>query len=386
LHSLYGYYESISTRSALETIFPGQRPFVLTRSTFPGSETYAAHWTGDNNSDWPDMKWSIIALIEFNMFGIPFVGADICGFNQASNEELCTRWMQLGAFYPFSRNHNAINEPDQDPAIWSPSSVQSSKNMLTIRYKLLPFLYTLMENAHKNGSTVMRPLFFEFNTDVNTYAVDDQFLWGSGFMVAPIITQGATGRSVYFPVSRWFDYNEGPGQEIMNPTIARTVTFGGRSLYDPTLLFVRGGTIIPWQTPSQTTVQSRSNPMGVLVALDSNQAATGSLYWDDGVTLDADTKSGSYAIINFSATYRGNQYGILTITKAAGSYAETVQLATIQVWGLLQKPVSVALDGTTLNAQQYTYDSSYNTLTVSGGSFSINIFSGAAHQIQWNYV
>jgi alpha-glucosidase (family GH31 glycosyl hydrolase) len=378
LHSLYGYYESISTRSALETIFPGKSPFVLTRSTFPGSETYAAHWTGDNNSQWSDMLWSIIASIEFNIFGIPFVGADICGFNGSSDEELCTRWMQLGAFYPFSRNHNSIGQPDQDPAVWSPNSIQSSKNALTVRYTLLPHLYTLLENAHKNGSTVMRPLFFEFNTDQNTYGINDQFLWGSGFMVAPIVTQGATSRSAYFPASRWYFYSS--GSEIKSPTVGRTVTLN-IGLYDLPGLFVRGGTIIPWQTASQTTVQSRSNSMGLLVALDENQASTGSLYWDDGETLDADKKSASYVTFNFNATYRGSQYGVLTIQKSSGNYVDTVALDTVQVYGLLQKPLSVAVNGATTGFQ---YDSANNAMTLS--SLKLKIFSTSSNQIQWNYI
>ena len=102
-----------------------------------------------------------VGLLEFNMFGIPYVGADICGFNQNTTEQLCQRWMELGAFYPFSRNHNSENLRDQDPAVWSAPVIDSSRNALNIRYKLLPYLYTLFYHSRTTGSTVVRPLYHE---------------------------------------------------------------------------------------------------------------------------------------------------------------------------------------------------------------------------------
>jgi alpha-glucosidase (family GH31 glycosyl hydrolase) len=99
-------------------------------------------------------------MMEFNMFGIPYIGADICGFFGDSTEELCQRWMELGAFYPFSRNHNALGTKPQDPAVWD-SVASASRTALNIRYSLLPYLYTLFFHSHQLGSTVVRPLYHE---------------------------------------------------------------------------------------------------------------------------------------------------------------------------------------------------------------------------------
>lgn len=96
------------------------------------------------------------------MFGIPYIGADICGFIFNTTEEMCERWMEVGAFYPFARNHNNIDSTDQDPAVWPDTVAQSGRKALNIRYRLLPYLYTLFYQSHLYGSTVVRPLWHEY--------------------------------------------------------------------------------------------------------------------------------------------------------------------------------------------------------------------------------
>ena len=127
-----------------------------------------------------------------NLFGIPLVGADICGFGGDTTEELCARWSALGAFYPFSRNHNSDGSIEQDPVVLGPKVTAAAKTALQWKYSLLPYLYTLFYKAHTTGGTVVRPLFFEFPSDSKSYEVETQFLWGPALMIVPTLEQKAT--------------------------------------------------------------------------------------------------------------------------------------------------------------------------------------------------
>ncbi|XP_025230322.1 maltase-glucoamylase, intestinal-like, partial [Theropithecus gelada] len=205
VHNLYGWSQTRPTYEAMQEV-TGQRGVVITRSTFPSSGRWAGHWLGDNTAAWDQLKKSIIGMMEFSLFGISYTGADICGFFQDAEYEMCVRWMQLGAFYPFSRNHNTIGTRRQDPVSWDAAFVNISRNVLQTRYTLLPYLYTLMYKAHTEGVTVVRPLLHEFVSDQVTWDIDSQFLLGPAFLVSPVLERNARNVTAYFPRARWYDY------------------------------------------------------------------------------------------------------------------------------------------------------------------------------------
>ncbi|XP_065324728.1 lysosomal alpha-glucosidase-like isoform X2 [Gordionus sp. m RMFG-2023] len=165
LHSLYGLQQSKITHEAImQRLNVGKRPFIITRSNYLGLGQYAGHWSGDVWSTYQDMALTIPSMINYNLYGIPMTGSDICGFNGNTTSELCTRWHQLGAFYPFSRNHNTDDSYDQDPAAFLnsfPDLVSSTRTIFKIRYSMLPYLYTLFYLANSRGDTVIRALFFD---------------------------------------------------------------------------------------------------------------------------------------------------------------------------------------------------------------------------------
>ncbi|KAK2181122.1 hypothetical protein NP493_410g04035 [Ridgeia piscesae] len=331
VHSLYGHMEANATHAALQRIL-GKRSLVITRSSFAGTGQFAGHWSGDIASSWEDMYYTIPQMLNFQMFGIPMFGADICGFREDTTEELCVRWMQLGAFYPFMRNHNDIHSKDQDPAVFSANAQKAMKLALLLRYSLLPHLYTLMHDSHISGSAVVRPLFFQYPTDKNTYVIDRQFLWGDTLLISPVLTQGQTVVSAYFPRDLWYDIYE--GQKIVGNGSAVQLQAPIQKIN----VHVRGGSIVPMQQPDVTTVAARKKPFGLLVALNVSMQASGTLYWDDGESLDTD-KAGTFTSIHFTA-----DKDQLTSQLQHVGYRSEMTIDSVRVMGLSSCPTSATVN------------------------------------------
>ncbi|KAF2978754.1 hypothetical protein EK904_012363 [Melospiza melodia maxima] len=374
VHNLYGYSMTLSTRKALDTLFPGKRSFLISRSTFAGSGKFGGHWLGDNAATWDQLRWSIPGMLEFNLFGIPYVGADICGFFEDTTEELCRRWMQLGAFYPFSRNHNGELVIHQDPAVFGSNSslVNSSKHYLNIRYTLLPYLYTLLYKAHTRGDTVTRPLLHEFYSDEITWGIDRQFLWGAGLLISPVLEPGVESTRVYFPEAEWYDYDTG------EPLQLKKVWHDLPTPEEKMGLHLRGGYIFPTQKPNTTTEASRKNPMGLIIALDINNEASGDLFWDDGESTGTiDNKA--YIYYEFKVSNN-----VLQMTATHSNYVDpnNLKFEEIKILGLSQEIASVNV--TQNNAvQNYIPDLSYDPATKVALIKGLQLELGKSYTIQW---
>ncbi|XP_056421060.1 sucrase-isomaltase, intestinal isoform X1 [Hyla sarda] len=340
VHSLYGHAMCLSTEEAIKAVFPGKRSIIFSRSTFAGSGKYSGHWLGDNAANWNDIKWAIPGMLEFSLFGIPYIGADICGFFDDCTEELCTRWMQVGAFYPFARNHNAENYKAQDPASFGADStvVKTSKHYLNIRYTLLPYLYTLFYRAHTKGETVVRPLLHEFYSDPNTWAIDRQFLWGPGLLITPVLDEYALSVDAYIPDAVWYDYETGSKYAYRKQRVQMPLPV------DKLGLHLRGGYIFPTQQPDVTTEASRKKPLGLIVTLDDNEAAHGEFFWDDLESRDT-IESGKYILYHFSVS---NNRLIMQAARSDYTDPNNLVFDEIKVYGLTRGTTSVIV---TMNGQ-----------------------------------
>ncbi|XP_075268397.1 maltase-glucoamylase isoform X1 [Opisthocomus hoazin] len=374
VHNLFGYSMTLSTQRAIESLFPGKRSFLLSRSTFAGSGKYAGHWLGDNTATWDHIKWAIPGILEFGLFGIPYIGADICGFFEDTTEELCRRWMQVGAFYPFSRNHNTEKCTPQDPAVFGEDSVlvNSSKHYLNVRYTLLPYLYTLFYKAHVQGDTVARPVLHEFYSDEATWDVDKQFLWGPGLLISPVLDPGVETIQAYIPDAVWYDYDSGANIWWRKQWV---------DLYlpaDKIGLHLRGGYIYPFQKPATTTVASRKNPMGLIIALDDNEEAVGELFWDDGESTGTVTNK-SYISYDFKVSNK-----VLHMNVTNNNYVDPNNLIfeEIKVLGLLQEMVSVTVLQNDV-VQNSPHNITYNAATQVALIQGLQLELGKSYSLRW---
>ncbi len=325
----------------------------ISRSTFPTSGSYAGHWLGDNTAAWSHIKYNIIGMLEFNLFGIPYVGADICGFEGNTTEEMCQRWMQLGAFNPFFRNHNGIRYADQDPGNFPPDIVESNRRIVEIRYTLIPYLYTLFHHVNINGGTVVRSMAHEFPTDELTWSLDEQFLWGSDLLIAPVIYQGHITKDVYLPSNeRWFNYYT--GQEI-----DKSGFIIEQAPRNHIPLYLRGGSIIPHQKSAMNTVLSREKSFYLYIALNKEQKAKGNLFWDDGESIDTyQTMNFNYFIFN----YDSNSLIIEPITYKYLLLKN--KLDNILIFGRINQPTKIIWNKKDLSNDIWFYDNKTKVLNI----------------------
>ncbi|CAF0929492.1 unnamed protein product [Adineta ricciae] len=368
LHNMYGYFEAQASNIALQRV-RNKRPFVLTRSSFAGSGQFTAHWTGDNGASFEDLYSSIPTILSFNMFGITHVGADICGFAGDTTEELCTRWMQLGAFYPFMRNHNAIDDKAQDPASFSWEAQQIMKQALLMRYSLSPFWYTLHHKAAMRSQTVVQPLFFEYPNDANTYNIDQQFLIGTALLISPNLVSGSNTVHAYIPQDVWYEFPSGVQLKTVGQYIDLDTPIQKINVH------VRGGFVIPMQIPGDNLVLGRGNPFILLVALSQGGNATGSLFWDDGDSLDSiETKTYNY----FEFTVTGSN--TLTINGVVMNYKDSAMaLGMVKVLGLNKTVIGVNVNGKAYS--NFLYNSLDDVLLVYG--LDLNMLAQASQTIAW---
>lgn len=278
LHNVYGSLMSGATYEGLKRRLGGKRPFVLTRSAYAGIQRFAAVWTGDNRSFWEHLELCVPMCLNLGLSGVPLCGADVGGFAHDSNGELLARWTQLGAFMPYFRNHSELKSIRQEPWSFGAGTEEIVRRYVKLRYRWLPYLYGLFEEASRTGLPVMRPLLLEYPDDEQALAVNDQFLLGTDVLVAPVVRPGQTKRMVYLPAGAWVDYWTDERLE------------GGRHVIvdaplDTLPLFVREGAIVPLASERMSTETEAEELALHLYPSTAGLPSEYSLYEDDGRTF-----------------------------------------------------------------------------------------------------
>ena len=278
-HNLYASLMAEATYRGLRRLDPDARPFILTRAGFAGVQRHAATWTGDNASTWKDLKLSLPMLLGLGISGIPFCGADVGGFSGTPTAELFTRWVQAAALTPLFRAHTIRHSPDQEPWSFGAAAEERVKKAICLRYRLMPYLYTVFEAASRTGAPVMRPLWWTFPDDPRAQTTDEQFMVGDSLLVAPVLNRGAASRTVYFPEGTWRGLD---GRSAIQGPITRSI----KAPMDRLPVFLRGGTILPARRPEMHAGEAPLDPLEITVFLSPDLEARGMLYEDEGESFD----------------------------------------------------------------------------------------------------
>ncbi|MDP9411012.1 MAG: glycoside hydrolase family 31 protein [Actinomycetota bacterium] len=274
IHNTYGSLMARAAREGLLALRPGERPFVITRAGYAGLQRHALQWTGDNSSWWEHLWMSMPQLQNLGLSGIAWSGVDVGGFFGDTNGELLARWTEFGIFQPFCRNHSAIGTRRQEPWAFGEPYESVCRQMIKLRQRLLPYLYTLFEECHRTGAPILRPLLFEYPEDETTYTADDQFLLGDALLVAPVTRPGIEHRHVYLPQGTWFHYWS--GERFDGPAhILAHAPLGEPALY------VRANTPIPFGPDASHTGERPPDPLTLRIH-PAEGAGESTLYEDEG--------------------------------------------------------------------------------------------------------
>lgn len=301
IHNIVGLENARATYEGLLKLRPDERPFVLTRATYAGGQRYGFTWTGDNSATWNHLRLATQMVLNLGVSGISMVGADVGGFGSSPSPELLTRWVELAAFSPLCRDHAA--KGTQPHEVWANGTQHEAirKRYIETRYRLLPYIYSLADEASRTGLPMMRPVYLEFPEIFAPHSggfdhLDTEFLLGPDLLVAPPpFAETQDDYAVSFPKDHdWYDFWTGlkAPPSPQPPNITEIVTAGVATLAMPRVIhppldtmpvYVRGGSILPMQPLIQNTDETPSGPLELHVYPGSE--CNGSLYLDDGHTL-----------------------------------------------------------------------------------------------------
>jgi len=256
-----------------------ERPFILTRAGFSGLQRYCAIWTGDNVASDEHMLLGVRLMCGLGVSGIPFTGVDVAGFIGTTTTDLYTRWMQLGSFFPYYRNHKELNTRSSEPWTYGEETLDNIKPSMNLRYKLMPYLYSSFFESTQDGLPVMRSLAIDYTFDPLIYEdpFQNQFEFGKSVMVVPVLSV-QTFTKLYLPKGMWYEMYTDSLQTGGN---VQNVEIPDQEL--PT--FVKESSIIPMQSLVQSTEYAPTDTL-ILNFYKGSVPNTFVYYEDDGKTFD----------------------------------------------------------------------------------------------------
>ncbi|HEX8563638.1 MAG TPA: TIM-barrel domain-containing protein [Flavobacterium sp.] len=312
VHNIYGHNWAKLIFEGYQKDFPDQRPFILMRSGYSGSQRYGMlPWSGDVNRSWGGLSGQVEIALQMGMQGIGYMHSDLGGFaGEYNDNELYLRWLQYGVFQPIFRPHAQELVPSE-PVYKDIVTKAAAKKIVEMRYRFMPYNYNIAYENSQTGIPLMRPLFFEEPDYESLYSFTTGYLWGHDLLVYPVTKPRIETMPIYFPGnSNWFDLHT-------------DIEYGGGAtvevytLPDRIPVFVRGGAFVPLAKVGQNTEQYSQSDLEIHYYLDKTVTrSTGSLYLDDGETANAAAK-GQSQMLTFTSANTENST-VITVGNTQG--------------------------------------------------------------------
>jgi len=301
IHNVYGHQWAKMVFNKQLSLNPEQRPFIMMRSGFAGSQRYGMlPWTGDVSRSWDGLKPQVELSLQMGVLGMAYTHSDLGGFagGEVFDAQMYTRWLQYGVFQPVYRPH-AQDNIAPEPIFHDKKTKDILREFIKLRYKLLPYNYSLAYQNSTTGMPLMRPMFFEDSTNLDLIDNKESYFWGDAFLVTPVTDADVKSVPVSLPAGVWFDFwtdKKYQGQQqIHYPVSLETIP-----------VLVRAGSFIPMIEDIQSTQAYASKQLTLHYYADNSvTSANGMMFEDDGKTFQT-IKNGQFELLHFKAKQAGN--------------------------------------------------------------------------------
>ncbi|KQO21351.1 glycosyl hydrolase [Flavobacterium sp. Leaf82] len=343
-HNIYGTQMARATYHGVKRFTYPKRPFVITRSAYSGAQRYTSSWTGDNVATWEHLWIANIQVQRMSISGMGFTGSDIGGFAEQPTGELYARWIQLGVFHPFCRTHSSGDHGNQEPWAFDEEVINITRKFVSLRYQLLPYLYTMFWQYIEEGIPMLKPLVYYDQDDTQTHYRNDEFIFGNQILVCPILEPNAVGRRMYIPRGEWYNYwtNEfyTGGREVWIDT-----------KFDEIPVFIKAGAIIP-KYPVQQYVGELEFDELTLDLYFKNGKEKSVVYEDaqDGY----DYKKGRYSFLSFRTI--GKEKELIVQLHKEGKYDTPYTKYKINLIGLPFKVAEIEIDNEKIEFDRINFE------------------------------
>ncbi len=332
-HNVYGMQMVRATYEGLKKLQKNKRPFTITRAGYSGVQRYASVWTGDNVATWEHLKIGIVQVQRLSMSGISFCGTDIGGFSGEPDAELFARWIQMGVFSPFMRAHSAGDTAEREPWSFGPEFEQINRKFIELRYRLMPYIYSVFWEHHKHNFPILRPLVMQEQGNPVTHGIQDIFTFGDKILVAPVSDPGAVSKQVYLPAGKWYNY-------WTHDMIQGGEEHTADAPIDSMPIFVKAGSVIPESPLMQYVGEFEVDELMFQIYYSDYEA--NSFYYedhDDTFAFEQDIYLEKKYIVNGDA-------GSMTIRQSVeGLFTPRYETYDLKIIGLPFNPAKVYIDG-----------------------------------------